>query len=153
MNSVICNKDIPVLVEVLSIMQEIRRLEERKQWVGDRMINVTQHLSWTAGGGGKHDFSDGYADLQEVEAEIDAKLSEYRQRLAKAEAVLNGIADLNMRTFVAMLYVEKFTSKKVMTELNMSRRTFDNARSAIENAPDMARAQWRGNFEENFEKC
>ena len=141
------------MVEVLSTMQEIRRLEERKQWVGDRLINVTQHLSWTAGGGGKHDFGDGYADLQEVEAEIDAKLSEYRQRLAKAEAVLNGIADLNMRTFVAMLYVEKFTSKRVMTELNMSRRTFDNARRAIENAPDMARAQWRGNFEENFEKC
>lgn len=141
------------MVEVLSIMQEIRRLEERKQWVGDRLINVTQHLSWTAGGGGKHDFGDGYADLQEVEAEIDAKLSEYRQRLAKAEAVLNGIADLNMRTFVAMLYVEKFTSKRVMTELNMSRRTFENARRAIENAPDMARAQWRGNSEENYEKC
>ena len=147
------NKDIPVLEAVISTMQEIRRLEERKQWVGDRLINVTQHLSWTAGGGGKHDFGDGYADLQEVEAEIDAKLSEYRRTLAKGEAILNGIANPDMRTFVAMLYVEKFGKARVMKELNMTRRAFENARKAIENARDMAHAEWRGSPEENFEKC
>ena len=141
---VIYNRDIRELEQILSTMQEIRRLEERKVWVGDRLINVTQHLSFTAGGGGKHDFGDGYADLQEVEAEIDAKLSEYRKKLAAGEAILNGIATADMRTFVAMLYVEKFGKLRVMKELNMTRRAFENARKAIENAPDMAHATWKG---------
>ena len=48
---VIHNRDIPLLADVLPIMQEICQIEQRRDWQRDRMLNITQHLTGMPGGG------------------------------------------------------------------------------------------------------
>ena len=49
---VIRNRDIPVLADVLAIMQDVRMTEEQKAWQRDRLTNITPHLTGMPGGGG-----------------------------------------------------------------------------------------------------
>ena len=44
-----------------------------------------------------------------------------------------------------MLYVEDIPAREVRERLNMSRRRFDAAVEAIEQAEDMAHVRWREN--------
>ena len=46
------NKDIPLLADIFTIMQDIRQIEERREWQKGRMFNITQHLTGMPGGGG-----------------------------------------------------------------------------------------------------
>ena len=46
------NIDIPLMANILPIMQEVYGIEKRREWQKDRMFNITQHLSGMPGGGG-----------------------------------------------------------------------------------------------------
>lgn len=67
----------------------------------------------------------------------------YVRELKRVEAVLNGIENLTMRTFVMLMYVEQLPLTEVRHRLNMSRRHFDAARKAVEEADTMASVNWR----------
>lgn len=49
---VIHNRDIPLLADVLPIMQAVCHIERQRDWQKDRMANITQHLTGMPGGGG-----------------------------------------------------------------------------------------------------
>lgn len=46
------NRDIPLLADVLPIMQAVCHIERQRDWQKDRMANITQHLTGMPGGGG-----------------------------------------------------------------------------------------------------
>lgn len=72
-------------------------------------------------------------------------MRQYKRALKQAENIINGIASLRMRTLVMMLYVEDIPAREVRERLNMSRRRFDAAVEAMEQAEDMAHVRWREN--------
>ena len=66
---IIRNADIALLRDVFFIMQDIRALEERRAWQRDRMSNISQHLSFTGGGGEPKGLDSAYAALSGLEEE------------------------------------------------------------------------------------
>lgn len=48
------NRDIPVLQDVIYVMQEVRVLEIRRQWQRERMYSITQHLTGMPKQQGEH---------------------------------------------------------------------------------------------------
>lgn len=142
------NKDIPILGDVLPIMQEVKYTENMQQWQHDRLLNVTQHLSGMPGGGGMpKGLDEPFAQLSELEGKEKEQIDQYIDKLTAAEKILNGIKSQTMRTFVLMKYVMDAPNLKIMEELNMSKWRFEQARRCIEEAPDMAHARWQERYE------
>ena len=140
------NKDIPLLSEVLCIMQDIRQLEQRREWQQDRMINITQHLTGMPGGGSPKGFEEAFAILSEIESEHEKRVKDYARQLRKAQKILNGIESRTMRTFVTMKYVMDVSDTEIRKELNLTRRGFDRARRCVETAPCMAAVKWQERY-------
>ncbi len=136
------NADIALLENVFAIMQEIRAIEERRAWQKERMTNISQHLSFTGGGGEPRGLDSAYAALSDIEEEHHEKVRQYKRALKRAEGIINGIESLKMRTMVMMLYVEELPAKEVRERLNMSRRRFHAAVEAIEQAENMRSVRW-----------
>lgn len=137
------NRDIPLLSEVLYIMQEICQIEQRRNWQHDRMTNITQHLSWMPKGGGlPKGLDDAFALLSEIDEEHEARCREYVCQLQEAQKILNGIESRTMRTFVMMKYIMNVSDANIREELNMTRRGFDRARRCVEEASCMAEVKW-----------
>lgn len=137
------NRDIELLKSILFIMQNVRALEERREWEKERANNVTQHLSFMPRGGGVPSGLDRvFAKLSELEDEHRDKVMTYARELKKAENILNDIQNENMRTFVMMMYVEQIPATEVRERLNMTRRKFLNAKNAVESAECMADVRW-----------
>lgn len=138
------NKDITVLKGIMYTMQKVRQLEERAAWEKDRMNNITSHLSFTPRGGGIPSGLDrAFAALSDLEEAHKDEVVRYTKALKRAESIINGIENEQMRTMVFMLYVEQLPLTEVRERLNMSRRLFDAARKAIETANDMESVVWR----------
>lgn len=138
------NKDIDVLRQIMYTMQRVRILEERAAWEKDRMNNVTSHLSFTPRGGGIPSGLDrAFAALSDLEEQHKDEVVRYTKQLKRAESILNGIEREDMRTFVMMMYVEQLPITEVRERLNMSRRHFDSARKAIEDAENMESVVWK----------
>lgn len=141
------NKDIPLLTNVLCIMQDIRLIEQRREWQRDRMVNISQHLTGMPGGGGMPSGLDGaFAALSELDLEHERRCKEYMRQLRKAQKILNSIESRTMRTFVEMKYVMDVSDTEIRKELNMSKRGFYRARAAVENAPCMAAVKWQERY-------
>ena len=141
------NKDIPLLTEILYIMQDVCLLEQRRDWQRDRMTSITQHLTGMPGGGGlPKGLDSAFAILAEIDEEHEAQCKEYARQLRKAQKILNGIESRTMRTFVVMKYVMDVPDVKIRQELNMTWRGFDRARRAVENAPNMAAVKWQERY-------
>ncbi len=141
------NRDIPLLTEVLYIMQAVKGLEERRLWQRDRMLNITQHISGMPGGGGMpKGLDEAISMLSEIDEQHEEKVREYARQLRKAQKIINSIESVTMRTFVMMKYVMDVPDTRIRAELNMSYRGFDRARNAIENAPNMASVAWRERY-------
>lgn len=139
------NRDIPLMREILYIMQEICQIEKLQEWQRDRMLNVTQHLSFTPGGKGlPKGIEDAFAILSGLETEHEAKCAEYGRKLKEAEEILNGIENLEMRTFVLMKYVMDVPDTQIRRDLNMSEWAFNQAKKCIEEAGSMKEVVWRG---------
>ena len=144
---VIRNRDIPVLQRVVYVMQDIRALEERREWQKGRMDNITQHLSgMPRGGNGPVGLDAAFAALDELEEEHKQQVKQYYRELKAAERIINGIRNRFMRTFVMMLYVENIQPGKVRSELNMSEWSMKSARNAVEQADDMASVRWNDRY-------
>lgn len=141
------NRDIPLLSEVLYIMQAICQIEQQRSWQHDRMTNITQHLSWMPKGGGlPKGLDDAFALLSEIDEEHEARCREYVCQLREAQKILNGIESRTMRTFVMMKYVMNVSDANIREELNMTRRGFDRARRCVEEAPCMAAVKWHERY-------
>lgn len=149
---IIRNRDIPLLMDILPIMQEVCQIERQRDWQRDRMANITQHITGTPGGGGMpKGLDEAFALLSELDEDQEARCREYVRKLKKAEAILNGIKSQGMRTFVIMRYVMDVPGAKIRQELNMTRRGFDRARRVVEDAECMTAVKWHDRF--TLSKC
>lgn len=145
---IIRNRDIPLLQRVVSVMQEIRALEERMLWEKGRTQNITQHLSgMPRGGSGPAGFDAAFAEIAELEEEHRKRVMDYMRELREAERILNAIQSRNMRAFVIMMYVENIPAAKVRCELNMTEWAFRSAKDAVEQARDMESVRWKEKYE------
>ncbi len=141
------NRDIPILSDVLCIMQEVRMAEERSAWQRDRLENITPHLTGMPGGGGlPKGMDEAFAAISELEETQAQECVKYAKTLKKAQEILNGIANQTMRTFVKMKYVFETPDTEIRKELNMTRRGFDRARKCVEDAPNMAAVRWQDKY-------
>ena len=139
---IIRNRDIPLLADILSIMQEICQIEQRRNWQRDRMLSITQHLSGMPRGGG---LPKGFDDALVMLSELDEE-HEYARQLKAAQKILNGIESRSMRAFVIMKYVMDIPESEIRQELNMTRTGIERARRCVENAECMAAVKWRERY-------
>ena len=145
--TVIRNRDIPLLTEILYIMQEVRMIEEQRDWQHDRLTHITQHLTGMPGGGGQaRGYDDAFAKLSELDEQQEDQCKAYAAELKKAQDILNGIKSQSMRTFVKMKYVFDVPDTEIREELNMTRRGFEKAKRAVEDAPDMKHVKWQEKY-------
>lgn len=142
------NRDIPLIQEIPYLKQEILSLEKRKQWEQERARNMTQHISGMPGGSGgtKRIIDDAVANMDEMKENHGLLIKQYQKRLRKAERILSEIGSITMRTFVTMMYLDQVRDSTVQEVLHMSRWTFENARSAVENAECMADVKWNDKY-------
>jgi len=143
------NRDIPCLQRVVSAMQDVCDGESRISWLSDRMFFITQRFSKTAGCGGQPcGFDAMLADLDEKAERYRRQVKDCMRELGRAERILNGIRDANMRTFVKMVYVLGLPTSQVRSELNLTEWKFKELRRAVEQAKDMSSVRWPGNWAE-----
>ena len=141
------NADIPLLANVLYIMQDVAMIEERRAWQRDRMTNITQHLTGMPGGGGvPHGLEDAFSLLSELDTEHEEQCAEYVKQLRQAQKILNGIQSQGLRTFVELKYVFDVPDTEIRERLNMTRRGFEKARRAVEDAPTMRAVVWKEKY-------
>lgn len=138
---VVKNQDIPLLQEVSFLKADIVSLEQRKKWERERMDHITQRLSATPGGSSRG-MDDTFADIAELEEKHSMLVKQYTRILRRAERILNGIRSREMRSFVTLLYLDNHSDRTVQDMLHMSRWTFENARKAVEDAPNMEAVKW-----------
>ena len=144
--SEIQNRDIPLLSDVLSIMQEITRLEQLQSWERDRMVHITQVLTGMPRGGQARGLDDAVAVLDEITREHQERCKDYARQLRRAQRIINEIESRSMRTFVLMRYVMQISDAEIRRELNMSRRGFERAKKCVETAPSMAAVKWQERY-------
>lgn len=140
------NKDIPLLADIFYIMQEIKQIEQRREWQQERMFNITQHLTGMPGGGTPKGLDEAFALLAEIDDEHKQKCKDYARQLRKAQRILNGIESRSMRAFVVMKYVMDAPDTEIMRELNMTKHGFYRARAAVEDAACMAAVKWQERY-------
>lgn len=145
--TVIRNRDIPLLADVLCIMQEICQIERQRDWQRDRMLNITQHLTGMPGGGGQpKGLDEAFAMLSELDEEHEQRCKDYVRQLRAAQKILNGIVSRSMRTFVVMKYIMDVPDSEIRQELNMTRTGFNRARRCVENAKRMSDVKWQERY-------
>jgi hypothetical protein len=144
---IVKNRDITLLARVLYVMQDVYSLEKRCEWQRDRLFSITQHITGVPGGKGvPSGFDTAFAAIDGINEEHREQIAAYTRELKSAEKIINSIPSRTMRSFVTMLYVDNMPAATVQRELNMTRRGFENARNAIEQAEDMASVVWRERF-------
>jgi len=142
------NRDCVLLHRIPCIMQDVCRLETRRQWQKDRMFSITAKLTGMPGGSGgvPTGFDAAYAALSELDEEQSQRVIEYCRELKKAERILNTIPSRSMRTFVVMRYIDDLPGTEIMRELNMSEWGYKRACECIEQAEDMTHVKWRERY-------
>lgn len=144
---VVRNRDIPLLADVVYIMQDICAIERHREWQKERMYNITQHLSGMPGQKGMANGLDAaFALLSEIEEEHEEKCKEYVRQLKQAQDILNGIESRSMRSFVTMKYIMDVPDVEIREELNMTKWSFNKAKQSIEQADCMASVVWHERF-------
>ena len=145
--AVIYNRDIPILADVLSMMQTVNQIERRRDWQRDRLTHITQNLTGMPGGGGEPKGLDhAFSILDELDREQEEECRGYARQLKKAQKILNGIESQSMRAFVTMKYVMGCTAKEIRQELNMTEWGFRRASLSVENASCMALVKWQEKY-------
>lgn len=144
---VVYNRDIPLLADVLSVMQAVRQIERRRDWQRDRMMHITQSVTgMPSGSGGARGLDYAFSALDELDREQQEECRNYVRQLRRAQKILNEIESQKMRTFVVMKYVMGCSDTEIRNELNITRRGFDRARRSVENARDMAAVKWQERY-------
>lgn len=150
--AVVCNRDIPLLQEVLPVMQLVERTEELREWQRGRAVKITANLTGMPRGGDALGLDGVLAALDELDRNQADECREYACRLRAAQRILNSIESLTMRAFVMMKYVMGVQDGEIRKELNMTRWGFERARQSVEDAPDMASVKWKERYILNVEK-
>lgn len=144
------NRDIIALSGIHALMQECVSLEKRAQFSKDMMYSLTRRITGMPGakGGTPKGFESAYANMDEIYMTSSEKLNEYYRELKRMEPIINAIPSEKMRAFVIMMYVDELPFETVKTELNMTRRGFERARTAVEEAENMREAarRWKEKF-------
>ena len=140
------NRDIPVLRDVLAVMQSVNRTEQLREWQRARMVKITASLTGMPGGGERKGLDDAVSLLDEMGRDQIRECREYGQHLRRAQHVLNAIESRSMRAFVMMRYVIGVPDAEIRRELGMTRRGFDRAVRAVHDAPDMASVKWQERY-------
>ena len=141
------NKDIPLLCSIYAIMRDIESLESRREWQRDRMFVLTKRLTGMPGGSGTQRGLDAaLAAIDELDGQYGEQITQYVRDLKKAERILNAITSRKMRSFVQAYYIDEIGKSEIMRDMNMTEWGFDRARTAIEQAADMAHVVWRERF-------
>ena len=82
---VVKNRDIPLLANVLSIMQEVSALERRREWQRERLYNITSHLTgMPRGGSGGNLFDNVFSELSTLDEDHEKKIKQYMRELRRA---------------------------------------------------------------------
>jgi hypothetical protein len=138
MKSRVKNADLDAVSRVIYLMQDIRMLEERRDWTRERLHRLTKGLSgMPRGGGGPQGMDDTFAKLSELDDKHREKLRRCTLELTLAEGRINAIPDPRMRTFVTMVYLMHTGKDQVMRELNLTEWGYRQAKEAVENAASM----------------
>lgn len=140
------NRDLPLLHEVLAVMQIINTTEQQREWQYARMLKITASLSGMPGGGDRKGLDDAMGVLDELGRDQIRECREYARLLRRAQRVLNGIESRSMRAFVLMKYVMGISDAEIRRELGMTRRGFTRAIHAVQDAPDMAAVKWQDRY-------
>lgn len=137
------NKDIALLARVLYTMQDVYVTEQKRQWMQDRLWNMTQKLTGMPGGhGGAQGLDAKFANISELEERYGKECEQSTRELETAEAILDGIPYTEMKTFVTMKYVLHMGRRDILSRLNMRRWLYDKLCERIEQAERMALVQW-----------
>lgn len=136
------NRDVFFLARVSHAMEEIEHLENRRQWERDRRTNITQHLSWTHGGGAKGGAEESMEAISELEEKHEEKVREYRKMVREAEAILMRVPDGKLRILVSMAYYEQAPEKEIRREFRVSHYLLTQAEALIEAAESMEKVDW-----------
>lgn len=141
------NWDIPLLSETLYIMQMVCVLEKQLQWQRARISGIRQNLTGMPHGNEVARGLENALDaLLSIEEEYEAQCKKYVLHMQKAQKILNSIESRTMRTFVLLKYVMNMPDAQIRNELNMTRRGFDRAKKAVEEAPSMAKVKWKERY-------
>lgn len=141
------NRDIPLLADVLPIMQEVCQIERQRDWQHDRMANITQHLTGMPGGSRiPKGLDEAFAMLSEIDEQHEEKCKDYVRQLKAAQKILNDIESQSMRAFVLMKYVMDISDVDIRQELNLTRRGFERARRSVEEAESMSAVKWHERY-------
>lgn len=144
--AVVSNRDIPVLQDVLPVMQLVNRTEELRGWQRGRAEKITANLTGMPRGGDALGLDGVVAALDELDRKQANECREYACRLRAAQRILNSIESLTMRAFVMMKYVMGLQDGEIRQQLNMTRWGFERARRSVEDAPDMASVKWKERY-------
>lgn len=142
----IANRDILPLRELLGVMQNVRQAEKMQMWQRVRMQKITASLSDMPGGGGNKGLDDAISTLDELNREQISMCRQYIRSMRRAQRILDGIPNGTMRAFVVMKYVMGISDSEIRRELCMTRRGFDRAVHAVQDAPDMASVKWQERY-------
>lgn len=141
------NQDIDILTRIFWTMQDIKSLQHRSEFHDEQLYSITRRLTGMPGGGGMpHGFDSLIGELEEINQAYGKQVEAYVADLRKAEKILNGIENPNMKTFVRMLYVDQIAQAEIMRELEMTEYQFDKARKSIEEAESMKKVRWPEKF-------
>ncbi len=144
--AVVYNRDVPVLAEVLAVMQLIDRTEALRERRMSQATRITAQLTGMPRGGGGGGLDAALAALDELDRALSDQVAEYARVLRRAERILNGIESRSMRAFVVLRYVMDEPDARIRRALCMTRRGFERAVRCVEDAPDMASVIWRERF-------
>lgn len=137
------NRDIVLLSNVLYTMQDVSATERKRQWMQDRLWNITAKLTGMPGGHGEiGGLEKQFADISEMESRYELECAEFMSILKQAEDILNSIPSRSMRTIVTMKYVLDIPNNEIMRRLNIGRVNFKKLCRIIEEAEDMASVKW-----------
>lgn len=144
------NKDILLLREVRSAMVQIESMEKRAAWENKRRFHITQNLSKAPSTGGtRQGLDEALATIDELTDENTRLIKRYARKIRMARRVLSDIESTELRSFVTMMYLDNATDKDVRDKLKMSRWQFENARKAVERAPNMKSVLWNDKYTED----
>ena len=139
------NRDIKLLQEVSSIMALADETEQRMNWEHDKIMNITPHLTGMPGGGGlPKGIDDALCSLHDAEQAHMFSLRRYTRAIRRADEIVHGIENAEMRAFVVMRYLKGMTDVAVRRELKMSEYALKAARECVESAERMDDVKWTG---------
>lgn len=146
MTKKIRNRDVITLSKANGLWAGLEAVQKRLDWLNDKKYSMTQVMNGMPSAHTKKGLDDLYADIDEVQREMEEERQEFFRAIAAAQKILKGIENLNMRTFVRMKYYHCEPDSYIQKQMGMSRKQFESACESIENAPCMGKVRWEEKY-------